>query len=347
MMPALFPVRSMDAVFRNNYADARSAGARVHQGIDIGVIVGGRRVTGATVLSATPGTVVAVGRETTRGEPRSGNSVTVRDPDGWLHHYAHLLTTPFVRAGQQIAAGTPLGVLGNTGNARSTAPHLHYQIERRGVRVNPYPALAAGWAAMRHNVPGAAQLGDGASSPSTEATATPEEREAAREVWRRLEPAFVTLLNQLEAWPQRTVWEPLYALQHGARAREARESLEASLPIARTLLNESRRLAREDHYIAALVQLRSACTLVGQAMAPMSEMQAELPDVVRATVASSLAFGEFFLPGSTTGYTPSQTLRTMQRRGEEAWDDASEAASSAGGLALLALGAFGLYLVSR
>jgi len=52
-----------------------------------------------------------------------------------------------VRSGQTIAAGQLLGYLGDTGRARGTSPHLHYQVSIRNNQgmlqsfLNPYPEL--------------------------------------------------------------------------------------------------------------------------------------------------------------------------------------------------------------
>jgi murein DD-endopeptidase MepM/ murein hydrolase activator NlpD len=43
-----------------------------------------------------------------------------------------------------VRAGTVIGQVGNTGNARDTSPHLHYGVtSRNGTKVNPYPWLRA------------------------------------------------------------------------------------------------------------------------------------------------------------------------------------------------------------
>jgi hypothetical protein len=55
-----------------------------------------------------------------------------RDDGGrYSIYYAHL-HEPLVRRGQQVLAGDTVGLVGNTGNARTTPPHLHFGAYRRG-----------------------------------------------------------------------------------------------------------------------------------------------------------------------------------------------------------------------
>ena len=57
-------------------------------------------------------------------------------------YYAHLdeqLTAPDAR----VRTGDTIGTVGNTGNARTTPPHLHFGIYGRGGAVDPFPFLAA------------------------------------------------------------------------------------------------------------------------------------------------------------------------------------------------------------
>jgi murein DD-endopeptidase MepM/ murein hydrolase activator NlpD len=94
---------------------------------------------GADVLSATAGTVVSVRddmpEETPNQPPRNvlqpadyaGNNVIVQVAPAVWATYAHLQPGSIrVAAGDQVTAGQPLGLLGNSGN--STAPHLHFQL---------------------------------------------------------------------------------------------------------------------------------------------------------------------------------------------------------------------------
>lgn len=64
----------------------------------------------------------------------NGNCVEVRYDDGHTARFLHLSQTD-VKAGQRVSAGTPIGLSGNTG--RSTAPHLHYEIDKSGTVVDP------------------------------------------------------------------------------------------------------------------------------------------------------------------------------------------------------------------
>lgn len=59
-----------------------------------------------------------------------------------MHHLAHLDGPPSVTAGARVEAGDQVGFVGNSGNARDTAPHVHYQItDPSGNRINPFPLL--------------------------------------------------------------------------------------------------------------------------------------------------------------------------------------------------------------
>lgn len=77
-----------------------------------------------------------------RGVNRLGGKVVwVLGPGGQRHYYAHLDAWSVLRKGERIQAGTILGYVGNSGNARGTPPHLHYGIYTPSGPVNPYPLL--------------------------------------------------------------------------------------------------------------------------------------------------------------------------------------------------------------
>jgi peptidoglycan LD-endopeptidase LytH len=109
---------------------AARAPARKHEGIDIFA------KKGTPVVSATDGIVTSVGENSLGGQV-----VWVLGPSGHLHYYAHLDQFADVARGKRVQAGTSLGTVGNTGNARTTPPHLHYGIYTATGAINPYPLL--------------------------------------------------------------------------------------------------------------------------------------------------------------------------------------------------------------
>lgn len=124
-----FPVSGHDSTAIGSwYGDTRDAGRRRHEGVDIFA------PRGTPVLAAADGVV-----RSTRRNNLGGNVVWLRDEHGRALYYAHL-DTQLVRRGQRVTAGDTLGRVGNSGNARTTPPHLHFGIYSRG-SFDPYPAL--------------------------------------------------------------------------------------------------------------------------------------------------------------------------------------------------------------
>jgi len=122
-----FPVAERDTrAVLSFFGDSRDGGRRGHRGVDIFA------PRGTPVLSATDGEVYRV--ETTR---IGGKVIWVRDSDQPQRiYYAHL-DSQVVRDGMEVERGTLLGFVGNTGNARTTPPHLHFSVYRRGA-VDPF-----------------------------------------------------------------------------------------------------------------------------------------------------------------------------------------------------------------
>lgn len=126
----VFPVQGRDTRAVQSFWGAdRDAGARAHQGIDIFA----RR--GTPAVAAVDGVVRRVGENRL-----GGNVVFLYDPAGGQSlYYAHLDSQTVV-TGQPVRAGDTLGFVGNTGNARTTAPHLHFGVYRRGTgAIDPLP----------------------------------------------------------------------------------------------------------------------------------------------------------------------------------------------------------------
>ena len=64
----------------------------------------------------------------------NGNCIEVRYDDGVLAKFLHLSENR-AKAGDRVAAGQVIALTGNTG--RSTAPHLHYQLDRNEKTLDP------------------------------------------------------------------------------------------------------------------------------------------------------------------------------------------------------------------
>ena len=125
-----FPVEGRDAsAIRSFFGAPRDGGAREHHGVDIFA------PRGTPVLAASEGRVTRV--QTT---PIGGHVVWVRSEEhGHSEYYAHL-DLQLVESGARVSPGDTLGLVGNTGNAVTTPPHLHFGIYSRGP-VDPLPFL--------------------------------------------------------------------------------------------------------------------------------------------------------------------------------------------------------------
>ena len=125
-----FPVAGHDdRAVQSRFGAERDGGQRLHEGVDIFA------PAGTPVLAAAPGVVTSLGNTTLGGlvvwqwDARHGQSL----------YYAHL-SRQVAHEGQRVEIGDTLGLVGNTGNARTTPSHLHFGIYRRGTgAIDPYP----------------------------------------------------------------------------------------------------------------------------------------------------------------------------------------------------------------
>ena len=97
-----------------------------HNGLDFGVVVG-------TPVEATMNGKVTYAGWNNQGY---GNLVIVENGE-YKTYYAHLSNIP-VSVGDSVTAGSTIGLSGNTGN--STGPHLHYEIRKNNVPIDPTSA---------------------------------------------------------------------------------------------------------------------------------------------------------------------------------------------------------------
>lgn len=82
------------------------------------------------VYAADRGTVV-----TNSYDRVSGYYVRINHGNGFLTWYGHLRYKSPINVGAKVDKGSVIGTIGMTGTA--TGPHVHFAIERNGVRVNP------------------------------------------------------------------------------------------------------------------------------------------------------------------------------------------------------------------
>jgi len=98
---------------------------RMHEGLDIS-----GTGHGSPIYAAGAGTVIRAG-----WFGAYGKCIDVDHHNGLITRYGHLATI-YVRTGQAVSQGQVIGGMGSTG--RSTGTHLHFEVRRRGVAINPY-----------------------------------------------------------------------------------------------------------------------------------------------------------------------------------------------------------------
>lgn len=130
----IFPVNGPHS-FINDWGFPRSGG-RTHKGNDIFA------AKGTPLVAVTDG---YIGKSSPIEKGLGGITLWVYGTDGNQYYYAHLSKIhPGIRVGSKVAAGQIIGYVGNTGNARTTPPHMHFQIHPGGGEaINPYPYLVA------------------------------------------------------------------------------------------------------------------------------------------------------------------------------------------------------------
>jgi len=117
--------------FVDSWGAARSGG-RSHKGTDI------MNPLGNKVHAIVDG---VISRQT--NSSLGGISLYLRGDDGNEYYYAHLMRYTS-HVGQRVKAGELIAINGQTGNARFTAPHVHFEVHPGGgTPVNPYPYVKA------------------------------------------------------------------------------------------------------------------------------------------------------------------------------------------------------------
>lgn len=104
---------------------------------------GGRKHEGVDMISPRGTTIVAVvdGVATPQQNELGGTTIWFSGADGNKYYYAHL--DSYAKLGN-VVKGEVIGYVGDTGNAKFSTPHLHFEIHPLGgPAVDPYPTVAA------------------------------------------------------------------------------------------------------------------------------------------------------------------------------------------------------------
>lgn len=125
--PLGMPVRGlMPSAAISTFGAPRSGGRR-HQGVDLFA----RR--GTPVVAAHDGVVLAPGTNRL-----GGIVVRTLGRRGVVCYYAHLDDVAAgIETGTLVREGDVLGFVGNTGNARTTRPHLHFEVRPLALALAP------------------------------------------------------------------------------------------------------------------------------------------------------------------------------------------------------------------
>jgi hypothetical protein len=130
---------------------APRAGGRIHQGNDLM----GKKLFHE--LAATDGTVTSLKVDDPNGGI-SGNMLTLKADDGWFFYYIHINNdtpgtddaanppeyrfAPGITVGSKVKAGDFIAYMGDSGDAETTGPHLHFEVHKPdGTAIDPFTSL--------------------------------------------------------------------------------------------------------------------------------------------------------------------------------------------------------------
>ena len=98
-----------------------------HLGIDI-------RADRTTVVKASEGGTIA----SIKNDPRYGLTIVIEHVNGFKTIYSNLLTTEFVKEGEEVEKGAAIGTVGNSASFEIVdEPHLHFEILKDGENLDP------------------------------------------------------------------------------------------------------------------------------------------------------------------------------------------------------------------
>lgn len=113
-----------------------------HDGTDIALPTRAAMAAGVAVLAAAPGVVTGARDGVADFAPETpgkecGNGVVIDHGQGWETQYCHLRQGSLrVTTGDRVETGTPLGQIGQSGQA--AFPHLHLTLRHKGRSLDPF-----------------------------------------------------------------------------------------------------------------------------------------------------------------------------------------------------------------
>lgn len=142
-------VQFADVVAWSDTFGAPRSGGRSHEGVDM---MGPQMVP---LIAAADGVVSWMRHDTIRG-----NNLDITDASGWTYHYVHINNdtpgtddgandfefafAPGIEQGASVRAGQVVGYMGDSGNAETVGPGLHFEISRPdGSPINPTASVDA------------------------------------------------------------------------------------------------------------------------------------------------------------------------------------------------------------
>lgn len=121
--PTISPVQGLVTSFYGVRSSPITGEPKMHMGVDIAAPMG------SPIRAAANGTVVRAGTA-----DDYGNYIEIAHGFGVVTRYAHAQKL-LVRTGARVSKGDLIGLVGATG--RTTGPHLHYEVEVAGRKVDP------------------------------------------------------------------------------------------------------------------------------------------------------------------------------------------------------------------
>jgi murein DD-endopeptidase MepM/ murein hydrolase activator NlpD len=230
--PALsFPVQGRDSrQISSVFGVARDGGRRRHEGVDIFA------PRGTPAVASVDGTISNVGTN-----KLGGNVVFLSDNDRNIRlYYAHLDRWS-VSDGQRVSIGDTIGFVGNTGNARTTGPHLHFGIyEFGGGATDPLPFIRLGRGPARQVMLADNRLGTSARISASRSVIRIAPGSDAAVIRELPKASAVQIIGGTNAWPRVELPDGLTGYVATATLESATRPLrQQTLTTVRNLLDEA------------------------------------------------------------------------------------------------------------